>query len=149
MARDPLAPLAAMRVLDLSQQLPGPYCTLLLASLGASVTKVEPMHGEPARHLDPVMFQRVNQGKTSLRLDLKTTEGQEKLRDLARDSDVFVEGFRPGVTARLGCDFARLTRLSPALVYCSISGFGQSGPLGSQPTHDLSLQAMAGAIGPW
>jgi CoA:oxalate CoA-transferase len=142
------APLAGMRVLDLSQQLPGPYCTLLLASLGATVTKVEPVYGDAARHLDPPMFALVNQGKTSLRLDLKSAAGQARLRELAAESDVFVEGFRPGVTARLGCDFATLSALNPALVYCSISGFGQDGPLAAQPTHDLSLQAVAGAIAP-
>jgi crotonobetainyl-CoA:carnitine CoA-transferase CaiB-like acyl-CoA transferase len=137
-----------MRVLDLSQQLPGPYCTLLLASLGATVTKVEPTYGDTARHVDPAMFERVSRGKTSVRLDLKTAEGQQRFHKLAREADVLVEGFRPGVTARLGCDFARLSGLNPALVYCSISGFGQTGPLASQPTHDLSLQAIAGALGP-
>jgi crotonobetainyl-CoA:carnitine CoA-transferase CaiB-like acyl-CoA transferase len=146
MAGDQSAPLAGMRVLDLSQQLPGPYCTLLLASLGATVTKVEPVYGDAARHLDAEMFALVNQGKTSFRLDLKTTAGQAKLRDLVGEADVFVEGFRPGVTARLGCDFETLAALNPALVYCSISGFGQDGPLAAQPTHDLSLQAIAGAI---
>jgi crotonobetainyl-CoA:carnitine CoA-transferase CaiB-like acyl-CoA transferase len=148
MSADQSGPLAGMRVLDLSLQLPGPYCTLLLASLGATVTKVEPVYGDPSRHLDAAMFALVNQGKTSIRLDLKTTAGQGKLHDLAAESDVFVEGFRPGVTARLGCDFATLAALSPALVYCSISGFGQDGPLAAQPTHDLSLQAIAGAVGP-
>jgi crotonobetainyl-CoA:carnitine CoA-transferase CaiB-like acyl-CoA transferase len=142
------APLAGMRVLDLSQLLPGPYCTLLLAALGATVTKVEPVYGDPARHLDPPMFALANRGKTSVRLDLKSTAGQAALLDLAAESDVFVEGFRPGVTARLGCDFATLSALNPALVYCSLSGFGQDGPLAGQPTHDLSLQALAGAIGP-
>ena len=141
------APLAGMRVLDVSQQLPGPYCTLLLASLGASVTKVEPVYGDAARHLDADMFARVNRGKTSLRLDLKTPAGRQVLLDLAAECDVFVEGFRPGVTARLGCDADTLGRLNPALVYCSISGFGQDGPLATRPTHDLSLQAIAGAIG--
>lgn len=148
MAGEPPAPLAGMRVLDVSQQLPGPYCTLLLASLGATVTKVEPLYGDVARHLDPAMFARVNQGKTSLRLDLKAAGGRARLHELAEESDVFVEGFRPGVTTRLGCDFATLSGLNPALVYCSISGFGQDGPLAAQPTHDLSLQAIAGAIGP-
>jgi crotonobetainyl-CoA:carnitine CoA-transferase CaiB-like acyl-CoA transferase len=141
------APLAGMRVLDLSQQLPGPYCTLLLAALGATVTKVEPTYGDAARELDPEMFARVSRGKTALRLDLKTDDGRVRLHELAADSDVLVEGFRPGVTARLGCDFATLAKLNAALVYCSISGFGQTGPLATQPTHDLSLQAMAGALG--
>jgi CoA:oxalate CoA-transferase len=141
-------PLSGMHVLDLSQQLPGPYCTLLLASLGATVTKVEPPAGDTARAVDPDMFQRVNRGKRSLRLDLKDPSAQEELRGLVQKADVFLEGFRPGVTARLGCDFERLSAINPALVYCSISGFGQTGPLASQPTHDLSLQAIAGALSP-
>jgi crotonobetainyl-CoA:carnitine CoA-transferase CaiB-like acyl-CoA transferase len=143
---EPISPLSGMRVVDVSQQLPGPYCTLLLAGLGARVTKVEPIGGDAARHLDPEMFERVNEGKTRLRLDLKSAAGQRKLHNLVRDADVFVEGFRPGVAARLGCDFETLAGLASRLVYCSISGFGQTGPDASRPTHDLSLQAMAGAL---
>lgn len=139
-------PLTGMRVVDVSQQLPGPYSTLLLAGLGARVTKVEPPAGDAARRLDPAMFQRVSSGKSSIRLDLKTEDGRHKLHDLVRGADVFVEGFRPGVTARLGCDFPTLSRLNPRLVYCSISGFGHSGPDVARPTHDLSLQAIAGAL---
>jgi crotonobetainyl-CoA:carnitine CoA-transferase CaiB-like acyl-CoA transferase len=135
-----------MHVVDLSQQLPGPYCTLLLAGLGARVTKVEPLGGDAARHLDPAMFARVNAGKTTVRLDLKSAAGQRTLHDLVREADVFVEGFRPGVAARLGCDFETLASLSSRLVYCSISGFGQTGPDAYRPTHDLSLQALAGGL---
>jgi crotonobetainyl-CoA:carnitine CoA-transferase CaiB-like acyl-CoA transferase len=141
-----VSPLSGMRVVDLSQQLPGPYCTLLLAGLGARVTKVEPIGGDAARHLDPAMFERLNAGKTSVRLDLKSVAGQRTLHDLVREADVVVEGFRPGVAARLGCDFETLAGLSSRLVYCSISGFGQTGPDASRPTHDLSLQALAGAL---
>lgn len=137
-----------MRVIDLSQQLPGPYCTLMLAGLGARVTKVEPPAGDAARHIDPAMFARVSRGKTSVRLDLKEDQDRAKLHTLVSESDVFVEGFRPGVTARLGCDFGTLSRINPRLVYCSISGFGQAGPDAARPTHDLSLQAVAGALGP-
>jgi CoA:oxalate CoA-transferase len=140
------SPLTGMRVVDLSQQLPGPYCTLLLSGLGARVTKVEPLAGDAARRIDPAMFRRVNAGKTSVRLDLKSVDGQQALHDLVRDADVFVEGFRPGVAARLGCDFETLSALNSRLVYCSISGFGQTGPDATRPTHDLSLQAMAGAL---
>ncbi len=135
-----------MRVLDLSQQLPGPYATFLLAGLGAEVTKIEPPAGDAARHLDPEMFEHVNAGKTSVALDLKTGEGRRRLHALVRDHDVFVEGFRPGVTARLGCDAATLHEIRPRLVYCSISGAGQTGPLAGHPTHDISLQAMAGVL---
>lgn len=141
-------PLHGMTVIDISQQLPGPYCSLLLAGLGAEVVKVEPITGEAARRIDPAMFEQVNRGKMSLRLDLKTTEGQSELHRLVRGADVFIEGFRPGVTTRLGCDYVQLNQLNPRLVYCSISGFGQTGPWASRPTHDLSLQAIAGALRP-
>jgi CoA:oxalate CoA-transferase len=140
-------PLHGMRVLDLGQQLPGPYATFLLASLGAEVTKVEPPAGDASRHLDPEMFGNVNAGKSGVVLDLKSGADRERLYDLVREHDVFVEGFRPGVTARLGCDEPTLRALRPSLVYCSISGVGQDGPLRAHPTHDLSLQAMAGALG--
>lgn len=139
-------PLRGMRVLDLCQQLPGPYATFLLAGLGAEVTKVEPPAGDAARHLDPEMFGHVNAGKTSVVLDLKTEADRGALHDLVREHDVFVEGFRPGVTARLGCDPATLHTLRPELVYCSISGAGQQGPLARHPAHDISLQAMAGVL---
>ncbi|MET7640641.1 CoA transferase [Streptomyces sp. NPDC005438] len=138
--------LKGMRVLDLSQQLPGPYATLLLASLGATVTKVEPPGGDPARRLDPEMFERVNAGKGAVTVDLKSPEGRERLYGLLAEADVFVESFRPGVTARLGCDAPTLHRLRPGLVYCSLSGVGQRGPLANTPVHDLSLQAMAGVL---
>lgn len=140
------APLQGMRVLDLSQQLPGPYATVLLASLGASVTKVEPPAGDAARHLDPEMFANVNAGKSSITLDLKQHLARESLYGMVADTDVFIEGFRPGVTARLGCDYETIRAIRPNIVYCSISGFGQTGPLASHPTHDLSLQAMVGAL---
>jgi crotonobetainyl-CoA:carnitine CoA-transferase CaiB-like acyl-CoA transferase len=147
-ASAPGAPLAGMRVLDLSQQLPGPYATQLLASLGASVIKVEPPTGDAARHLDPEMFARVNAGKSSITLNLKDVDHREILYGLIADCDVFVEGFRPGVTARLGCDYEVVREMRPAIVYCSISGFGQNGPMARRPTHDISLQAVTGALVP-
>lgn len=143
---DAVGPLSGMRVLDLSQQLPGPYATFLLAALGAAVTKVEPPAGDAARALDPQMFARVNAGKTAVVVDLKTDAGRRALDELVAEHDVFVEGFRPGVAARLGCDAGTLHAIRPDLVHCSISGAGQSGPLAGHPTHDLSLQAMAGAL---
>jgi crotonobetainyl-CoA:carnitine CoA-transferase CaiB-like acyl-CoA transferase len=139
-------PLACLRVLDASQQLPGPYATALLASLGADVIKVEPPTGDAGRHFDPEMFRRANAGKRSIRLDLKSPEGAALLRKLAETAHVFVEGFRPGVMTRLGADYETLRGVNPTIVYCSISGFGQSGPLAARPTHDISLQAMAGAL---
>jgi CoA:oxalate CoA-transferase len=140
------APLRGMRVLDLTQQLPGPYATLLLAALGAEVTKVEPPTGDAARHLDPEMFARVNAGKRTVTLDLKSAPDRARLHEMVGGHDVFVEGFRPGVAARLGCDEPTLRALRPLLVYCSVSGAGQRGPLAGRPTHDISLQAMAGAL---
>ncbi|PJJ61503.1 CaiB/BaiF CoA transferase family protein [Compostimonas suwonensis] len=139
-------PLAGMRVLDLSQQLPGPYATALLAALGADVIKVEPPGGDAGRAFDPAMFTTVNRWKRGVRLDLKSDGDRAELLRLAVDAEVFVEGFRPGVVARLGCDYATVSAINPGIVYCSISGFGQSGPLASRPTHDISLQAMIGAI---
>ncbi len=133
-------------MLDLSQQLPGPYATFLLAALGAEVTKIEPPAGDAARQLDPEMFEHVNAGKTSVVLDLKTNRGQRRLHELVHGRDVFIEGFRPGVTSRLGCDTATLHTIHPQLIYCSITGVGQTGPLAGRPTHDLSLQAMAGVL---
>lgn len=142
----PAEPLAGMRVLDLSQQLPGPYATLLLAALGASVTKIEPPGGDAARQLDPDMFANVNAGKESVVLDLKAPSDRDRLHGMVRDADVFVEGFRPGVAARLACAYPELRALRPELVYCSVSGAGQEGPLARHPVHDISLQAIAGAL---
>lgn len=139
-------PLAGMRVLDLSQQLPGPYATFLLAGMGADVLKVEPPAGDPARQFDPPMFERVNQGKRSVTLDLKSDQGRARLLKLAGTHDVLVEGFRPGVMARLGCDEATVRAVAPGIIYCSISGMGPEGPLATHPTHDLSLQSMVGAL---
>lgn len=139
-------PLAGMRVLDLTQQLPGPYATFLLAAMGASVTKVEPPTGDPGRHFDPGMFERVNAGKRSVFVDLKSAAGRSALQTLVEHADVFVEGFRPGVAERLDCGEEAVRRLRPSVIYCSISGMGQRGPLAKHPTHDLSLQAMVGNL---
>ncbi|KAF0957189.1 CaiB/BaiF CoA transferase family protein [Rhodococcus sp. T7] len=143
---DNVGPLQGMRVLDLSQQLPGPYATLLLASLGASVIKIEPPHGDAARHLDPEMFANANAGKSSITVDLKTAHGREVVHAAARSAHAVIEGFRPGVVDRLRVDYATLREINPGLIYCSISAYGQSGPLSSHPAHDISLQAIAGAI---
>ena len=146
--KDSSSPLYGMRVLDLSEQLPGPYATLLLASLGATVIKIESPKGDAARTIDPIMFENINAGKTSLTLDLKIQSDRFRLYELLSDADVFIEGYRPGVTERLGCDYVTLKERKEKLIYCSISGFGQTGPLSSRPTHDISLQAMAGALQP-
>lgn len=139
--------LLGMTVLDLTQQLPGPFATALLAALGARVVKVEPPSGDPARRLDPQMFDRVNAGKESVVLDLKSCQGRAALHRLVAASDVLLEGFRPGVMARLGADWATCRRLNPRLVYCSLSGFGPDGPYANVPVHDLNLLAWGDAEG--
>lgn len=135
-------------VLDLTQQLPGPYTTSLLAALGARVIKVEPPAGDFARSLDPVMFANVNAGKESVVLDLKSPDGRRALHGLARRSDALVEGFRPGVAARLGAGYDEIAALAPAIVYCSLSGFGASGPYVAVPGHDLNYLGVAGGVAP-
>ncbi len=133
-------------VVDLTTQMPGPYCTMLLADLGADVIKVEPPAGDQLRAYRP-MFDAVNRGKRSLALDLKRPEGREVLRRLVRTADLMLEGFRPGVAARLGADYAAIREVNPGIVYCSISGFGQTGPDRDRPAHDLNYLALAGVLG--
>ncbi|RCG15590.1 CoA transferase [Streptomyces diacarni] len=141
-----------LRVLDLSRVLAGPYCTALLADLGADVVKVEPPTGDDARHLGPfrdgesVYFAQLNRGKRSIVLDLKKADDHAALLRLAERADVLVENFRPGVTRRLGIDHATLRAANPRLVYASISGFGQTGPMREYPAYDLIVQAMSGLM---
>lgn len=136
--------LAGLRVLDLSLWQPGHTATQLLADLGANVLKIEPPGGDPER----IMADRVASyytHKRSLVLDLKSAAGQARLLELAREAEVLVEGYRPGVAERLGAGYARLSAANPALVYCSITGFGQEGPLALAPGHEHNYQAWAGA----
>ncbi len=135
--------LDGIRVLDFTQNLPGPWATLVLASLGAEVIKVEPPAGDTAR-LTPELFEIVNAGKRSVMLDLKRDDEVARLHGLLGEVDVVVEGFRPGVMTRLGCDAAQVRARHPRLVYCSISGYGQSGPHATHPGHDLNFQALTG-----
>jgi CoA:oxalate CoA-transferase len=145
-------PLAGVRVLDFSRLLAGPFCTAMLADLGAEVIKVESREGDDYRHIGPfvngesALFALVNRGKRSVVLDLKTPEGQRAARALAIKSDVVVENFRPGVADRLGVGYAELARGHPKLVYASISGFGQSGADGERPAYDVVAQAMSGLM---
>lgn len=141
--RTPNLPLRGLKVLDFSQNLPGPYATFLLTGWGADVIKVEPPKGDPGRFMEP-FFSMVNRGKRSIVLDLRAPESRAPLEALVRWADVIVEGFRPGVMARLGCDFERARALNPRIVYCSISAYGQEGPLRDHPGHDLNLQAVSG-----
>jgi CoA:oxalate CoA-transferase len=144
--------LDGIRVLDLSRVLAGPYCTALLADLGADVVKVEPPSGDDARHLGPfrqgesVYFAQLNRGKRSVVLDLKNPADHETLLRLAAQADVVVENFRPGVAARLAVGPADLIGRNPRLIYASISGFGQTGPMAALPAYDLIVQAMSGLM---
>src|SRR4051794_36119928 len=142
----PWRPLKGVKVLDFSLLLPGPFGTLALADLGAEVIKVEPPEGDFARKIPFAMFRMVNRNKRSLVLDLKRPEARRVVERLARWADVAVEGFRPGVTERLGIDHASLSALNPRLIYCSISGYGQNGPERLVPGHDLNYLAAAGAL---
>lgn len=139
--------LAGIRVLDLSIWRPGPYATSLLVALGADVLKVEPPGGDPMRHYTG-LFDVINAGKRSVELDLKDDAGRERAGELAAAADVIVEGFRPGVLARFGLDYESVRTGNPGVVYCSISGYGQSDPRAPLPGHDVNYQAWAGALAP-
>ncbi len=139
--------LSGTRVLDMSIWRPGPYATSLLVALGADVLKVEPPGGDPMRAYVG-LFHEINAGKRSLLLDLKDAAGRRRATALAEEADVLVEGFRPGVMARLGMDDATVRALNPGIVYCSISGYGQHGDRAALPGHDVNYQAWAGALAP-
>src|SRR2546428_187270 len=149
--------LAGLTVLDFTRVLAGPYCTRLLADLGARVIKVErPGEGDETRRGyvqveenrtdQATYFIRVNAGKESVAIDLAHPRGREVVRDLARHADVAVENFVPGVVAKLGCDHTALSAVKPDLVYCSISGFGQTGPLRQQPAFAHIINAISGMM---
>jgi len=148
------APLAGLRVLDLTRLLPGPFATLVLADLGADVVKVEhPVGGDSLRWLPPLAgdqsgaFHALNRNKRSLALDLKAEAGRDAFLRLASGADVVVESFRPGVLSRLGLGWERLHGLNPRLVLCSITGWGQDGPSADRAGHDLDYAAVAGLVG--
>jgi crotonobetainyl-CoA:carnitine CoA-transferase CaiB-like acyl-CoA transferase len=144
--------LSGIRVIDLSMFLPGPMLTVMMSDQGADVIKVEPAAGDPARTQGPfedghsIWFANLNRGKASVVLDLKSEAGKVALADLIRGADVFVEGFRPGVMARLGFGWEDVRALNPRIVYCSISAFGQHGALAHHPAHDMAVQALAGFL---
>ncbi len=145
--------LEGLRVLDLTQHLSGPYCAMVLADQGADVIKIEkPGKGDDAREMPPFVggegapFMLWNRNKRSVVLDLKTAEGVATLDKLAAGADVLIENFRPGTVDRIGIGYARLAALNPRLIYCSISGFGQSGPYRSRGGFDLMIQAMSGLM---
>ncbi len=144
--------LSGISVIDLSVFLPGPMMTMMMADQGAEVWKIETSAGDPSREQAPfengqsVWFRNLNRGKKSVVLDLKSDAGRARLWDMIADAHVFVEGYRPGVMQRLGFDYAAVSCRHPAIVYTSISAFGQSGALAHHPAHDLATQAMAGFL---
>lgn len=146
-------PLSGIRVVDLTRVLAGPFCSMLLADMGAEVTKIEiPGEGDTVRRAGAIRdglswyFAAFNRNKRSLTLNLREEEGREVLAKLVAQSEVLVENFRPGVLARMGFDEARLKSLNPSLVYCNISGFGDSGPYRDRPSFDFIAQAMSGLM---
>ncbi|WP_380875739.1 CoA transferase [Sphingomonas sp. DBB INV C78] len=144
--------LSGIKVVDLSQFLPGPMLSVMMADQGAEVIKIEPAAGDPTRDQAPfeagqsIWFRNLNRGKKSVVLDLKSDAGREALWKLIDDADVFVEGFRPGVTARLGFGYEAVAARNPGIIYCSISAFGQTGKLAHHAAHDIAVQAMAGFL---
>ena len=146
-------PLAGIRILDLTRLLPGPVATLHLADLGAEVIKIEdPQVGDYARTLgtgqgeDSAYFRMINRNKQGLRLDLKKPEGVEVFMRLAREADVIIESFRPGVMDKLGVGYAAIAAVNPKIAYCSISGYGQDGPYKDLAGHDINYLGYAGVL---
>lgn len=149
----PQMALDGLKVLDLTRLLPGAFATQILADMGADVLKVEqPGTGDYNRAFAPIAkaesgsFLLLNRNKRSLTLNLKTDEGKDILRDLVRGADILIEGFRPGVMDRLGVGYDSLREINPGLIYCAISGYGQTGPWKLRPGHDLNYLAEAGAL---
>ena len=145
-------PLEGLRVLDLTRVLAGPYATQSLGDLGAEVIKVEPPNGDDTRKFPPFAgqeshyFLALNRNKKSLVIDLKQEAGKDLMCRLAAKSDILIENYRPGVMDKLGLGYEALCAINPRLIYCSISGFGQTGPLRDKPSFDIVTQAMSGAL---
>jgi crotonobetainyl-CoA:carnitine CoA-transferase CaiB-like acyl-CoA transferase len=146
MADGAAGPLSDLRILDISTLIPGPYATQMLADLGASVIAVEPPRGEPGRHMGAGLHDVSHRNKRSICLDLKTEAGLRHCLDLAATADVLVEGFRPGVADRLGVGYDSAAARNPAIIYCSISGYGQQGPSSHFPGHDLNYLLASGFL---
>ncbi|MCB1495443.1 MAG: CoA transferase [Bauldia sp.] len=151
----PPLPLEGIRVLDVSQVMAGPFCSMMLGDLGADVIKIEPPKGGDQtrgamgfrlKGSDSLGFIIMNRNKRSIALDLKTDEGREAFYRLVRTADVLVENYRPGAVKRLGIDYETLKEINPGLIYASISGFGQTGPWSQRPGFDLMAQAMSGIM---
>ena len=147
-------PLEGIKILELIRVAPGAFCTMMLADMGAVVLKIETPPTDPseiptaqaADEARRAAFQFVNRNKQSIAINLKHPVGQKILHRLAADADVLVEGFRPGVMARLGGDYATLSQINPRLIYCSLSGFGQDGPYHALPAHDINYLSIGGVL---
>jgi len=146
--------LEGIKILDLTRYLAGPYCSMILADLGAEVIKVErPGTGDGSRQWGPPFIQgesayflSINRNKKSMTLNLQSEKGRTILHKMASSCDVLIENFRPGTAQRLGADYATLSKINPMLIYCSISGFGQDGPYRRKPSYDIVAQAMGGLM---
>ncbi|HEY6820959.1 MAG TPA: CaiB/BaiF CoA-transferase family protein [Burkholderiales bacterium] len=143
---EPWLPLAGVTVVDFSMFVPGPFCSAILADLGAEVIKIEAPRGDPGRSYVPVQFKTENRNKRSLAVDLKNPGSAQVVERLAKHAQVVIEGFRPGVAKRLAIDYDTLKKANPKIVYCSISGYGQTGPWRERPGHDVNYVAAAGAL---
>ncbi len=146
MAAEPWLPLRGVRVVDFSMFVPGPFATAIFADLGAEVIKVEPPRGDPGRAYVPVQFNTENRNKRSLAVDLKRKDSADLVEKLVKRADIVIEGFRPGVARRLGIDYEKLKTHNPEIIYCSISGYGQTGPWRERPGHDVNYVAAAGGL---
>ena len=144
-------PLEGVKIIDLTSMISGPMGAMILADQGAEVIKVEPLGGEQLRHMAApyngvnAPFYSCNRGKKSLAIDLKSAEGKEVLIKLIKESDVFMQNFRPGTTDRMGFGYDELKKINPNLIYLSISGFGNKGPYAQSRVYDPVIQALSGA----
>jgi len=151
------APLAGLKVVELARVLAGPWAGQMLSDLGADVTKIEAHRGDDTRKWGPpfidreedrsaAYFHSTNRGKKSVRVDISTEDGQAQVRDLLKDADILIENFKVGGLAKYGLDYASLQAAFPKLVYCSITGFGQTGPYAHRPGYDFIIQGMSGLM---
>ena len=146
--------LEGVKVLDLTQIMAGPYCTMMLADMGADVVKVEkPNGGDDTRRMGPpfikgesAAFLGINRNKRSIVIDLRSDSGRELAQRMARESDILVQNFRPGAIERMGLGYEQVREINPAIVYCTISGFGATGPYAQRGGFDLVAQGMSGLM---
>jgi CoA:oxalate CoA-transferase len=148
-----MKPLENITVIDLTRILTGPYCTMILADFGARVIKIEiPGQGDESRLLGPHInnesgyFMSVNRGKQSVTLDLRTSEGQQLLKQMVKKADVLIENYRPGTMDKWGLSYDEMKNINPRLIYTSVSGFGHSGPYMKSPAYDIVIQGMSGIM---